>query len=95
MSWSFYKVTGRPPLVMAEIKRQASSMKMAEPEQSIMLKAVDIIEAALDAYPPMMPVQVDASGSQASWDGGASNQLRIEITPVFSFLDHPTAMAAP
>lgn len=87
MSWSFNGV-GRPLAVVAKMRKDCSRSHCPEPEQTIRAALVDIVEAALTAYPPDQPVVVEASGSQGSNEGGIINQLKLDIKPLYGFLDY-------
>lgn len=88
MSWSFSAI-GRPEKVQQHAKEMITRSRCIEPEETIKARALDVVTAALEAYPSGMVVQVEASGSQGSTAGEnkAANTLSIKITPLHGFVE--------
>ena len=87
MSWSFY-ATGKPAAVLNKAKADLAAIKCAEPEEAIKGKVAEIIETGLAAYPSTGAVTIVVHGSQSTtFDGAALNSLKLEITPIYNFVE--------
>jgi len=89
MSWSIYRLHGKPAAVAAEVAKQLQNSKCSEPEESIKTLAGVIIAKSLEHFPPDQPVSITASGSQSvpthEKPNEAVNQLLITIDPLWNF----------
>lgn len=87
MSWSFYGV-GKPAAVLAKARDELARVKCAEPEEFIKSQVAAVLEVSLTNMPAATAVQVDAAGSQTkNGDGTASNQLTLNIKPLYGFVE--------
>lgn len=87
MSWSF-GATGKPAAIIKKVQEEIDRYHCAEPEESIRIDTFNTMIFALEAMPDSSAVQVNASGSQsASTDGKFSNQLNVQITPIYNFVE--------
>lgn len=91
MSWSASGV-GKAGVLAGKLALEFDRVKCAEPEQTIKDQVAQIVQLALSAFPPDMPVRVNASGSQQSVDfsdpnAPKVNQLNVTIEPIWGFLE--------
>lgn len=93
MSWSFHAI-GKPGAVLGKARNDLVQCKCAEPEETIKGKVLNILEAALLAFPDSSAVHVTASGSQSTAyngpavvEGRFTNSLSIEIKPIYGFVE--------
>ncbi len=94
MSWSV-SGTGRASALAIRIEKDFENYtKCSEPEESIKQKARELIVLTLQGQvPPDQVVTVTASGSQSiSGDSNSGltavrNQLKIEIYPIYNFVE--------
>ena len=86
MSWSFHAI-GKPAAVAEKTKAALGNYKLAEPEETIKSKVIDIVGTALAAYPEASAVSVEAYGSQSSGADGITNDLKIEIKHLYGFVE--------
>jgi hypothetical protein len=85
MSWS-YSGVGKPAAVIANARKALTTYKCSEPEETIKMGVLEIIETSLNAYPADFPVAVSASGSQSQIIDGFVNNLTVKIDPLWGFL---------
>lgn len=87
MSWSF-SASGRPAAVAEKMRADLGRQPCAEPEESIKSGIVDVLGAALSAYPERSAVTVSASGSQGTdADGRHVNSLTVRLEPIWGFIE--------
>lgn len=89
MSWSV-SATGKAAAVAAKLTVDFGRIKCSEPEEMIKNSVASAIATALSAFPPNYAVRVDASGSQSQPDSTKdekTNQLKVEIAPIWGFVD--------
>lgn len=93
MSWSFYAV-GKPAAVLALAKKELGQLKCIEPEETVKTLFLATLETTLNAMLDSAVVQVRGCGSQAPVyvnsklvDGKASNSLKIDIEPLYNFVE--------
>lgn len=89
MSWSVSAV-GKPAAVLKTLSDQIKRSKCNEPEETIKNSILGVLETALSAFPDGTAVSVSASGSQSkssSVDEKAINNLKVEITPLYGFVE--------
>lgn len=71
-----------------ELERAGNqTMKCSEPEETIKTTAAMAVQRALEAFPADHAVRVEASGSQSPAGDGYTNSLRVEITPIWGFVE--------
>lgn len=92
MSWSVCAV-GKVAAVANAIEQQFDANgPCSEPEETVRQAAKAMIANALQAQDPNGAVQVSASGSQGStytngsWGPPYTNQLKIDIQPLYGFV---------
>lgn len=94
MSWSVNAI-GKPAAVAAKLAKDFAGIKCTEPEETIKNKVAEAIAVGLAAFPAGMAVRVEASGSQYVPDAGspaqAQNQLRVELMPLYGFVEDAPA----
>lgn len=87
MSWSFVAV-GKPAAILEKARKDMTTYRCAEPEETIKGKVLNIIEASLLAFPEASAIEVNASGSQSMPDPGhAINSLSVTIKPLYGFIE--------
>jgi hypothetical protein len=86
MSWSVSGI-GRPVAVAAKLAADLSAYKCVDPEESVKQAAAALLAAALAAQDPVSVVKVSASGSQGTSGNSIYNSVRIEVEPVYGFIE--------
>lgn len=86
MSWSVSAV-GRAGAVSKKIAEELGKVLCNEPEESIKRAVGEIVETSLSACDPNQAVRVEASGSQSDFHGVKTNQLKVDIQPIWGFLE--------
>ena len=86
MSWSVSAI-GKPAAVAAKVQKDISAYKCVDPEEGVKQAAGAAIAAALGAQNPSSAVKVEASGHQSGTGETAVNTLKIEVTPVYGFVE--------
>lgn len=86
MSWSV-SATGRAAAVAKKLAEDFARVNCSEPEQTIKNNVASAVDAALTAFPPEAPVRVEASGSQSNMNGAITNQLKVEIAPIWGWVE--------
>lgn len=88
MSWSVSAI-GRPVAVAAKVAAEISSYKCIDPEEGVKQAVAVALAAALAAQDPATVVKVTASGHQSGVlaSGGTNNTLRVEVEPVYGFVE--------
>jgi hypothetical protein len=88
MSWSF-QATGKPDAVLAKATAVLGSINIEQqPEQEIVRKCLQVIEAALPPMKNTSAVEVKANGSQWSNNGGPiSNTVNLTINTIYGFVE--------
>lgn len=90
MSWSVNAI-GKPAAVAAKLAIDFAKNRCVEPEETLKNMVADIVAGALAVYPPNLAVRVEAGGSQHAADASKPtelvNSLKIEIAPVYGFLE--------
>jgi hypothetical protein len=90
MSWSVSAI-GKSAAVAAKLAKDFTAIKCTEPEETIKNKVAEAVAAGLAAFPVGMAVRVEASGSQYAPDSSKptelQNQLKVELMPLFGFID--------
>lgn len=95
MSW-YLSYVGKPKAVLAKLAAdQEKSSPMAEPEQGIKNKVVDVINTLVGSLSESTPVKVEANGSQSgqynpetgAYDLNVINNVRLEIVPFGVFIE--------
>lgn len=86
MSWSFYGM-GKPEALAKKAREDMTCQKCSEPEESIKDMALAIIEKSLMAMPAASAVRIQASGSQSKDERGATNTFKLDIEPIYGFVE--------
>jgi hypothetical protein len=90
MSWSVSGV-GKPEALAAKLAKDFAGNKCSEPEETIRQLAASAIAKALEVFPKDKVVSVSASGSQQGGSTGPQptyvNQLKVEINPLYGFVE--------
>ena len=86
MSWSVSAI-GRPPAVAAKVADEISRYKCVDPEEGVKQAVGAALAAALAAQDPASVVKVTASGHQQGSGETAVNTLRVEVEPIFGFIE--------
>lgn len=93
MSWSFSAI-GKAAAVAKKARADLERIKCAEPEETIKAGVIAMIEATCSAMPEASAVKIVASGSQSTAyvdnkpaDGKYTNNLRLDIEPIWGFVE--------
>lgn len=90
MSWGVGAI-GKVPAVRVKLAAEFAKIRCSEPEETVKKSAAATIDAALAAQDPDSIIRVSANGSQSFKDysegTGVTNQLIINIEPVYGFVE--------
>lgn len=86
MSWSVSGV-GRASALRDKVAKQFDGINCAEPEQTIKNKVAAIVDISLQAMRGDQAVKVSCSGSQYVDGQGQINTVRVEVEPIYGFVE--------
>jgi len=74
--------------ILDKAREDLGRYKCPEPEETIKGKFLNILHAAMLAFPESAAVKIEASGSQSNApEGGINNSLSIKIDPIYGFVE--------
>lgn len=85
-SWSI-TMHGRAAAVKTKLEEYFGSISLAEPERSIAGLLCDAASKSLGAMPADVAVRVEGYGSQSPGQKGTANNFKLEVVPLYGFVE--------